>query len=40
LLRRRLLDPNLDDLTAAMSRSLSTAMVLASPNPCFRLSVD
>jgi hypothetical protein len=32
LLRRRLLDPHLDDLTAAMSRSLSTAMVLAPPN--------
>jgi hypothetical protein len=32
LLRRRLLDPHLDDLTAAMSRSLSTTMVLAPPN--------
>ena len=32
LLRRRLLDPHLDDLTAAMSRALSTAMVLAPPN--------
>ena len=32
LLRRRLLDPDLDDLAAAMSRSLSTAMVLAPPN--------
>jgi hypothetical protein len=32
LLRRRLLDPHLDDLTAAMSRALSAAMVLAPPS--------
>lgn len=32
LLRRRLLDPHLDDLVAALSRALATAMVLAPPS--------
>jgi hypothetical protein len=31
LLRRRLLDPQLDDLVAALSRALATATVLAPP---------